>query len=159
MSIVVARCIGSAFAAELGTMQVSKQIDTLRVLGTDPVDYLVTPRVIGCCVVLPILTLICFTVGLASSALLADGVYGVSINIILESARRALNPWDIISAMIKLQVFGGIELFLLSAMLGVLQFLEVLKALGSLLFRQWCYLLFNESNPIYLIQGYDICHV
>ncbi|KAI3880101.1 hypothetical protein MKX03_003922 [Papaver bracteatum] len=107
-SIVVAGRIGSAFAAELGTMQVSEQTDTLRVLGSDPVDYLVTPRVIACCVALPILTLICFTVGMASSALLADAVYGVSINIILDSAQRALRPWDIISAMIKSQVFGGV---------------------------------------------------
>ncbi|XP_024028540.1 protein TRIGALACTOSYLDIACYLGLYCEROL 1, chloroplastic [Morus notabilis] len=107
-SIVVAGRIGSAYAAELGTMQVSEQTDTLRVLGTNPVDYLVTPRVIASCVALPFLTLMCFTVGMASSSLLADAVYGVSINIILDSARRALNSWDIISAMIKSQVFGAI---------------------------------------------------
>lgn len=107
-SIVVAGRIGSAFAAELATMQVSEQTDTLRVLGTNPVDYLITPRVIACCVALPFLGLMCFTIGMASSALLADSVYGVSINIILDSARRALRPWDIISAMIKSQVFGAI---------------------------------------------------
>lgn len=107
-SVVVAGRIGSAFAAELGTMQVSEQTDTLRVLGTNPVDYLVTPRVIASCIALPILTLMCFTLGLASSALLADAVYGVSINIILDSAQRALKPWDIISAMIKSHVFGAI---------------------------------------------------
>ncbi|KAK3036372.1 hypothetical protein RJ639_032141 [Escallonia herrerae] len=105
-AIVVAGRIGSAFAAELGTMQVSEQTDTLRVLGADPVDYLVTPRVIASCIAVPILTLICFTVGMASSALLADGVYGISINIILDSAQRALRSWDIISALIKSQVFG-----------------------------------------------------
>ncbi|WJZ87917.1 hypothetical protein VitviT2T_007262 [Vitis vinifera] len=107
-SIVVAGRIGSAFAAELGTMQVSEQTDTLRVLGTNPVDYLVTPRVIASCIALPFLTLLCFTVGMASSALLADSVYGISINIILDSAQRALNSWDIISAMIKSVAFGGI---------------------------------------------------
>lgn len=107
-AIVVAGRIGSAFAAELGTMQVSEQTDTLRVLGSDPVDYLVTPRVIATCIALPLLTLLCFTLGLASSALLADGVYGVSINIILDSAQRALRSWDIISAMIKSTVFGAI---------------------------------------------------
>ncbi|KAG8389224.1 hypothetical protein BUALT_Bualt02G0206600 [Buddleja alternifolia] len=107
-SIVVAGRIGSAFAAELGTMQVSEQTDTLRVLGANPVDYLVTPRVLASCIALPFLTLMCFTVGMASSALLADSVYGISINIILDSAQRALKPWDIISAMIKSQVFGAI---------------------------------------------------
>ncbi|XP_057546500.1 protein TRIGALACTOSYLDIACYLGLYCEROL 1, chloroplastic [Amaranthus tricolor] len=107
-SIVVAGRIGSSFAAELGTMQVSEQTDTLRVLGTNPVDYLVTPRVIACCVALPFLTLMCFIAGMASSAFLADSVYGVSYRMILDSAQRALRSWDIISAMIKSQVFGGI---------------------------------------------------
>ncbi|OIW19155.1 hypothetical protein TanjilG_21011 [Lupinus angustifolius] len=107
-AIVVCGRIGSAFAAELGTMQVSEQTDTLRVLGSDPVDYLVTPRVIATSITLPLLTLLCFTLSMASSALLADSVYGVSINIILDSAQRALRPWDIISAMIKSQVFGAI---------------------------------------------------
>ncbi|RZB45002.1 protein TRIGALACTOSYLDIACYLGLYCEROL 1, chloroplastic-like isoform X1 [Glycine soja] len=107
-AIVVAGRIGSAFAAELGTMQVSEQTDTLRVLGSDPVDYLVTPRVLATCIALPLLTLLCFTLGMASSALLADGVYGLSINIIMDSAQRALRSWDIISAMIKSQVFGAI---------------------------------------------------
>ncbi|WCJ37629.1 trigalactosyldiacylglycerol 1 [Euphorbia peplus] len=107
-AIVVAGRIGSAFAAELGTMQVSEQTDTLRVLGTSPVDYLVTPRVIASCLALPLLTLMCFTVGMASSAILSDGVFGISVNIILDSAQRVLRPWDIISAMIKSQVFGAI---------------------------------------------------
>ncbi|KAJ8755254.1 hypothetical protein K2173_019052 [Erythroxylum novogranatense] len=107
-SVVVAGRIGSAFAAELGTMQVSEQTDTLRVLGANPVDYLVTPRVIASCLALPFLTLMCFTVGMASSAILADAVYGVSINIILDSAQRALKSWDLISAMLKSQVFGAI---------------------------------------------------
>ncbi|CAH2036781.1 unnamed protein product [Thlaspi arvense] len=107
-SIVVAGRMGSAFAAELGTMQVSEQTDTLRVLGADPIDYLITPRVIASCLALPFLTLMCFTVGMASSALLSDAVYGISINIIMDSAHRALRPWDIVSAMIKSQVFGAI---------------------------------------------------
>eukprot|EP00250_Pteridium_aquilinum_P034362 c7483_g1_i1 orf=154-1248(+) len=107
-AIIIAGRVGSAFAAELGTMQVSEQTDTLRVLRTDPVDYLVTPRVIACCVALPILTLISFTVGMAASVLLADSVYNVSANIILDSAKKALHPWDFISTMIKSTVFGGI---------------------------------------------------
>ncbi|EPS68853.1 hypothetical protein M569_05913, partial [Genlisea aurea] len=107
-SVVVAGRIGSAFAAELGTMQVSEQTDSLRVLGAKPVDYLVTPRVLASCIALPFLTLMCFTVGMASSALLADGIYGISINIILDSAQRSLRAWDITSAMIKSQVFGAI---------------------------------------------------
>lgn len=55
--------VGSAFAAELGTMQVSEQTDSLRVLGTDPVDYLVSPRVVACMIAGPILNILCFTMG------------------------------------------------------------------------------------------------
>ncbi|KAK8964866.1 hypothetical protein KSP40_PGU015737 [Platanthera guangdongensis] len=107
-SVVVAGRICSAYAAELGTLQVSEQTASLRILFTRPVDYLVAPRVLACSIALPFLTFLCFTVGLASSALLADAVFGVSINIILGSARRALRPWDLISSMIKSLVFGGI---------------------------------------------------
>ncbi|KAJ7543122.1 hypothetical protein O6H91_09G025700 [Diphasiastrum complanatum] len=107
-AVILAGRVGSAFAAELGTMQVSEQTDTLRVLKTDPVDYLVTPRVIACAIAMPFLTLMAFTVGMGASVLLADSVYGISANIILDSASKALEPWDIISSMIKSVVFGGI---------------------------------------------------
>lgn len=59
--------VGSAFAAELGTMQVSEQTDSLRVLGTDPVDYLVSPRVVACMIAGPILNVLCFTMGACST--------------------------------------------------------------------------------------------
>ncbi|KAJ9183411.1 hypothetical protein P3X46_007269 [Hevea brasiliensis] len=94
-SIVVVGQMGSAFAAKLGTMQVSEQTDTLRVLGTNPIDYFVTPRVIASCFALLLLPLMCFTVGMPSSALPPD-------------ARRVLRSWDLIRAMIKSQVFGAI---------------------------------------------------
>lgn len=55
--------VGSAFAAELGTMAVSEQTDSLRVLGSDPVDYLITPRVAACMVATPVLNLLCFCMG------------------------------------------------------------------------------------------------
>ncbi|KAK9991331.1 hypothetical protein SO802_026316 [Lithocarpus litseifolius] len=134
-SIVVAGRIGSAFAAKLGTMPVSEQTDTLRVLGAEPVDYLVTPRVIASCIALPFLTLLCFTVGMASSAQIADSVYGISINLIFDSAQRALKSWDIISAMIESQVFGAIISIVSCA--GELPPWEVLKVLGSLQLRLW----------------------
>ncbi|EAZ31572.1 hypothetical protein OsJ_15716 [Oryza sativa Japonica Group] len=87
---------------------VSEQTDTLRVLGAQPVDYLVVPRVVACVLALPVLTLMSFALGLASSAFLADSIFGVSTSIILESARRALRPWDLISSLLKSQVFGAI---------------------------------------------------
>lgn len=66
--------VGSAFAAELGTMQVSEQTDSLRVLGTDPVDYLVSPRVVACMIAGPILNVLCFTMGARIRVFFAEGV-------------------------------------------------------------------------------------
>ncbi|PSC70094.1 TRIGALACTOSYLDIACYLGLYCEROL chloroplastic-like [Micractinium conductrix] len=107
-SIIVAGRVGSAFAAELGTMQVSEQTDSLRVLGSDPVDYLITPRVMACMIAGPVLNLLCFCMGMAASVLLADTVYDVPCNVILDSAMRAVAAWDVVTSMIKCWVFGTI---------------------------------------------------
>ncbi|KAK9828848.1 hypothetical protein WJX72_002391 [[Myrmecia] bisecta] len=107
-SIILAGRVGSAFAAELGTMQVSEQTDSLRVLGTDPVDYLVSPRVLACMIAGPILNVLCFAMGMGASVFLAEMVYDVSANVILNSALKAVGAWDIITSMIKSWVFGTI---------------------------------------------------
>jgi ABC transport permease subunit len=106
--IIIAGRVGSAFAAELGSQQVSEQTDSLRVLGTDPVDYLITPRVLASMIAAPVLNLLCFAMGMAASVFLAEAVYGVSANVILDSASRAIEGWDIIVSMIKSWVFGTI---------------------------------------------------
>lgn len=107
-AIIMAGRVGSAFAAELGTMAVSEQTDSLRVLGTDPTDYLVVPRVLACMVAGPVLNLLCFTMGMAASTLLAEAVYDVTANVILDSAARAVMPWDVATSCIKSWVFGTI---------------------------------------------------
>ena len=56
-AVVVAGRVGSAFAAELGTMEVTEQVDALKVLRTNPVEYLVVPRVLACAMMMPILTI------------------------------------------------------------------------------------------------------
>jgi len=75
-AIILAGRVGSAFAAELGTMQVSEQVDSLRVLFTDPVDYLVTPRVVACMVAGPILNVLCLCMGECSFCFLFFGCSG-----------------------------------------------------------------------------------
>ncbi|KAL4856994.1 Protein Trigalactosyldiacylglycerol 1 [Chlorella vulgaris] len=88
--------------------RVSEQTDSLRVLGSDPVDYLITPRVMACMIAAPILNLACFCMGLAASVFLAEVVYDVPCNVILDSAMRAISAWDIVTSMIKCWVFGTI---------------------------------------------------
>ena len=107
-AIVLTGRIGSSIAAELGTMQVTEQVDQLTVLGTDPVDYLVIPRVIACAVSLPILSIISFAQALGASILLADLRYGVSPNVIIDSAAKYLEPSDIGIMTAKSIAFGAV---------------------------------------------------
>ncbi len=105
-AVVLAGRVGSAFAAELGTMRVTEQIDALEVLQTDPVDYLVVPRVIACTVMLPILTLLAEITGIAGGWFITTQLYGLTTDIYITSAQRLLNSWDVISSVIKAAIFG-----------------------------------------------------
>jgi phospholipid/cholesterol/gamma-HCH transport system permease protein len=107
-AVILAGRVGSAFAAEIGTMNVTEQIDALLMLKTDPIDYLVIPRVVACCIMLPILTLLSLMTGLFGGFLIAVNVYKLSDTVFLNSARSFLGMWDISSAMIKACFFGGL---------------------------------------------------
>lgn len=107
-AVVIAGRVGSAFAAEIGTMQVTEQIDALYVLKTDPIEYLVVPRLLASCLMLPILTILSLLTGLAGGLLVATSLYGISQLVFLDSAQDFLGIWDLISAMIKSMVFGGL---------------------------------------------------
>ncbi|MEG4499205.1 MlaE family lipid ABC transporter permease subunit [Microcoleus sp. F10-C6] len=107
-AVIVTGRVGSAFAAEIGTMQVTEQIDALLMLRTDPIDYLVIPRVLACCLMLPILTIMCLVTGIVGGLLIATTMYGISQSVFLESVRNFLSLWDICSAAIKAFVFGGL---------------------------------------------------
>ncbi|MDY6936575.1 MAG: MlaE family lipid ABC transporter permease subunit [Cyanobacteriota bacterium] len=106
-AVVVAGRVGSAFAAELGTMQVTEQIDALYILKTDPIDYLVIPRILACGVMVPILTLFSLLVGMTGGLAVATSLYGISPTMFLESARNFLQVWDLINSAIKGGIFGS----------------------------------------------------
>ncbi len=107
-AVVLAGRVGSAFAAEIGTMRVTEQIDALYMLKTDPIDYLVIPRVIACCLMLPLLTILSIILGMAGGTLVATTMYNIPQPIFLDSARNFLKVWDLCSAAIKAVVFGGL---------------------------------------------------
>ncbi len=107
-AVVLAGRVGSAFAAELGTMQVTEQIDALQILKTDPIDYLVIPRVIACCLMLPILTVLSLLTGLGGGMLIATSMYGISQEVFLNSVQSFLTIWDLCSAPIKAFCFGAL---------------------------------------------------
>lgn len=105
-AVILAGRVGSAFAAEIGTMKVTEQIDALQILKTDPVDYLVIPRVVACALMLPVLTLLSFLTGMGGGLLIATNLYGISQTVFLTSAQNFLSIWDLISAIIKAFIFG-----------------------------------------------------
>ncbi|WP_420485247.1 MlaE family lipid ABC transporter permease subunit [Iningainema tapete] len=105
-AVILAGRVGSAFAAEIGTMRVTEQIDALMMLKTDPIDYLVVPRVLACCMMLPVLTLLSLVTGMLGGLIIATNIYNLSETVFLDSARNFLGTWDILSAMIKACCFG-----------------------------------------------------
>ncbi len=105
-AVVLAGRVGSAFAAEIGTMRVTEQIDALQMLKSDPVDYLVTPRVIACAMMMPLLNVLAFITGMAGGLLVATSLYNIPTVVFISSARNFLTIWDLASSLIKSVIFG-----------------------------------------------------
>ncbi len=103
---IVAGQVGSAFAAEIGAMQVTEQIEALYMLKTNPIDYLVLPRVVACCVMLPILTIVALVTGITGGIFAAARFYQLAPNIFLNSVKDFLTPTDLVSILLKGVVFG-----------------------------------------------------
>ena len=78
VGVVAAGRVGAAITAEISTMKVTEQIDALRVLATNPVGYLVVPRIIACMVMVPLLTVFGDVVGVLGGWLVASGGRGIS---------------------------------------------------------------------------------
>ena len=98
--------VGSAIAAELGSMTVSQQIDAMRALGTDPIRKLVGPRLVALLVSLPLLTVIADVVGIGGGGVVATGLYGLTMDQYLTSVREGITSDDIIGGVIKPLIFG-----------------------------------------------------
>ena len=108
VAVVIAGRVGSAFAAEIGTMQVTEQVDALYMLKTDPVEYLVVPRFLACCIMVPMLTIVALFTGLGGGLIIAQGMYGITDSVFLDSIKSFLTIKDIFSGPIKGIVFGAL---------------------------------------------------
>src|SRR5207253_5307773 len=100
-SIMVAGRNASGIASELGSMKVTEQIDAMRALGTDPVQKLVTPRVIATCVMLPILTIIADFVGMLGGWVIAYFLLNLTSRQYWNSVWRALDGDDVTQGLLK----------------------------------------------------------
>lgn len=103
---IVSGQVGSAFAAELGTMKITEQIDALYMLRSNPVDYLVLPRVVACCIMVPILTVFALVIGIIGGMSAAYQFYDLVPKQFLSSVQDFLQPEDLVTIGIKGIFFG-----------------------------------------------------
>ncbi len=105
-ALMVTGRVGSAMAAELGSMAVTQQIDALRVLGSDPVRRLVTPRILAGMLMVPLLTIISDTLGIFGGALISVFSLKLSWTYYWRSVLGALALNDLVMGLAKPVVFG-----------------------------------------------------
>ena len=112
--IVLSATVGSALAAELGTMSVSDELSALEVMSVDRVSFLVLPRVVALAIVCPMLTVVCDAIGIWGGGFVAQSQLHVSWSLYADGALDALRtpgkviPWpvEIYSGLMKAVVFG-----------------------------------------------------
>ncbi len=104
--LMVAGRVSAAIAAELATMKVTEQLDALITLGTDPMKYLVAPRIIITTLFLPLLTAIGNVIGIYGGYLISTERLGFNPHLYLESTFKYIETGDIISSLTKAAVFG-----------------------------------------------------
>jgi phospholipid/cholesterol/gamma-HCH transport system permease protein len=105
-ALMVAGRNSSGMASELGSMKVTEQIDAMRALGTDPIQKLVTPRLIATCVMLPLLTIISDFVGIFAGWVIAYSLLNLQSRQYWSTAWRALEWNDVSQGLVKPFVFA-----------------------------------------------------
>ena len=103
---MVAGRIGASLAAEIGTMRVTEQIDALTTLSTNPMKYLVAPRLIAGFLMFPFLVLIADIIGVFGGYLVAVYKLGFNASNYLQSTWNFLTAEDVNSGLVKAAVFG-----------------------------------------------------
>ena len=105
-SLMVTGRAGSAMAAELGTMRVTEQIDALYTMATNPIKYLVVPRVIAGVLMLPVLTIIADFVGIIGGYLVGVGLLKINSGIYVAKMIQIVELDDILNGLVKAACFG-----------------------------------------------------
>lgn len=119
-AIMVAGRSGSAFAAALGVMKLNEEVDAMRVLGLNPNQMLIIPRILGLVIALPILTIFADVAGIAGGAVIAVGTMGISGLQFIERVAYSTDLTDFYVGLSKAPVFA-----ILIAMVGTLRGMQV----------------------------------
>ena len=105
-AIVMAGRTGAAFAAQLGTMKVTQEIDALSTMGISPMEFLVLPRMLALIVMMPLLTIYSDLVAILGGALVGIGMLGITPTEYFEQTRGAVHVTDFLLGVGKSVVFG-----------------------------------------------------
>ena len=106
-AVMLAGRIGGALTAELGTMNVTEQLDALRVMGADPIGYLVVPRLIACILLTPILTIYSDMLGVLGGYFVSVKALAIPAAPYWFNSDKAVNTWQILEGVWKGVFFGG----------------------------------------------------
>lgn len=105
-AIIVAGRSGSAFAAELGSMELNEEVDALRAMGMNPIEVLVMPRILALLIALPALTIVADAMGLAGGGLLSLVQLHIPLPQFMARLKEALSPTTFWAGLIKAPVFA-----------------------------------------------------
>jgi phospholipid/cholesterol/gamma-HCH transport system permease protein len=126
-AVIVAGRSGSAFAAEIGVMQLNEETDALRAMGMNPVELLVLPRILALVIALPLLTIIADAMGLAGGGLLSLVNLHIPLPQFTARLRESLSPTTFWAGLIKAPVFA-----LLIGMVGTYRGMQVRESAREL---------------------------
>jgi phospholipid/cholesterol/gamma-HCH transport system permease protein len=104
---MIAGRVGSAMAAELGTMRITEQVEALMCLGANPVHYLAVPRFIACVLLVPLLTVLADMMGILGGAFICIKIFHVEAHYYLLHAQEYIGIWDIFNGLGKAAFFGA----------------------------------------------------
>jgi len=107
-ALMVAGRVGAAMAAEIGTMRVTEQIDALRALATDPVDYLVVPRLVAAHIVLPLLMVEVIVIGILGGYFVSVNLLDIEPTYLWANMLKYTHESDLIIGLIKEFIYGGV---------------------------------------------------
>jgi phospholipid/cholesterol/gamma-HCH transport system permease protein len=99
--------VGSAMAAELGTMRVTEQIDALTTMGANPIHYLVVPRFLGCLLLIPALTIMADFMGVLGAMFYAVHLLGIDFHHYFENSQHFVGFFDMFAGVFKSLFFGA----------------------------------------------------
>jgi phospholipid/cholesterol/gamma-HCH transport system permease protein len=99
--------VGSAMAAELGTMRVTEQIDALTSMGANPIYYLVVPRFLGCLVLIPTLTIMADFMGIVGAFFYSIQILGIDWHHYWSNSQKFVGAYDLFSGVFKSLFFGA----------------------------------------------------